>query len=499
MKAKTIIVSLIAASVLVSGIGIGGAILKGDGKNTNNIENFVELEDPTNIDFSKFSKEEQERLSAEANIPDKVFRMWLNEYLGKGGENYSPITVGELEYAEKDVIIANYGFQDITGIEYMKRVKRIDLTGNSFKTYEPLKELTGLHSLVLNGNHLNNDISFLSDMKDLRFIDLGDNEVNDISALAGLDKLESVYLYETQVVDISPLAGKTNLETLFLHETSVKDLSPLKEIPNLRNLALDGTKEVENLDSIKALTKIEELSITNVGIETIDFVKDMANLKLLYASHNKIKDISALSEKILLEELDLSYNEIEDINALIDSKNLEALDLSNNKIKSVEALKGKKKILHINLEDNQIAKWDTLQGAFPELTEFHGENNPAKVRQIEFYNGKPILKDVNSVDVVSTIKRITLYKGSETFEIEDKAVIKDVVSSLAKATEIGMVNVVSPEYNFNILYVDGTIQGVNIWFGEEGSEGTIMNKGNENMAYKLSVEDTNILRKHLAK
>lgn len=488
---------LLAGFIAAGGLGMY-FIVNGEDKSEPNQEVVNEIKE---LDFSKLSPEEQERLSAEANIPDKDFRMFLNHYLGKGSGNINPITVGELESATTDFIMNGTVVYDITGIEHLKNVKRMDLSENAFTTMEPLSKLENLDSLVVSANNLSN-VDFLKDMKKLKFLDIGYNKITDIEPLKELDNLDSLYMYQTDVTDISPIANKEHLANLFLQETPVKSLSPLETLPNLKVLGLHNTPNVENLAAISDLNKLEELSLTEMGLTDVSMLKNLANLKLLYVNGNSIKDISALKEKILLEEIDISNNQIEDLSPLIDSKNLQMVIASNNKIKSVEALKGKSQMLTLYLDNNDISDWSPLQGAFPTIESFVGEGNPAEVRQIEFYNGKPVMKSVTADEVANSVMRISVYtaNSNKPVEITDKKVISEIMGGLSKAQSMTeTVEIDEPEFNFNVLFVDGTIQGVNLWLGDKSDNnvGLITDKSNKELGYTLPLEETNTIRKHI--
>lgn len=491
------------ASYLLAGfIAAGGISMYFITNSPDNAEPNQEVVNETKeLDFSKLSPEEQERLSAEATIPDKDFRSFLNHYLGKGSGNFNPITVGELESATTDFIMNSTVVYDITGIEHLKNVKRMDLSENAFTSMEPLSKLDNLESLIVSANNLSN-VDFLKNMKKLKFLDIGYNQIESIEPLRNLNNLDSLYMYQTQVTDITPIADKEYLANLFLQETPVKSLSTLETLPNLKVLGLHNTPEVENLDSISKLTKLEELSLTKMGLTDITMLKDLANLKLAYLNGNKIKDITALKDKILLEELDISDNQVEDISPLTNSKNLQMFIATQNKIKSVEALKGKSKMLTLYIDNNDISDWSPLQGAFPDIESLMAEGNPAEVRQIEFYNGKPVMKSVSSEEVAKSVMRISVYvaNSKKPVEITDKKVISEIMAGLSKAQSMTEpVDIDDPEFNFNVLFVDGTIQGVNLWLGDKSDNnvGLITDKSNKELGYTLPLEETNTIRNHI--
>ena len=65
-----------------------------------------------------------------------------------------------------------------------------------------------------------------------RGVFLSGAEVSDLSPLSEINILEWLQLSRTQVSDLSPLAELKNVETLYLYDTQVSDLSPLSELKN---------------------------------------------------------------------------------------------------------------------------------------------------------------------------------------------------------------------------------------------------------------------------
>lgn len=129
-----------------------------------------------------------------------------------------------------------------------------------------LSEMTGLESLDISGSGLVDDISALSGLINLKYLDASVTAVKDLTPLKNLTKLEFLNLTGTDIfLDvpqcIEPLTGMTNLKYLYLsHETAARDfviddLSPLANMTQLRMLTLSGIKvsDISPLSGIKTL------------------------------------------------------------------------------------------------------------------------------------------------------------------------------------------------------------------------------------------------------
>lgn len=82
------------------------------------------------------------------------------------------------------------------------------------------------------------DISALSGLTNLTYLNLGLNNISDISALSGLTNLTDLYLGSNNIGDISALSGLTNLVSLGLTGNNISDVSALGELTNLTGLTL---------------------------------------------------------------------------------------------------------------------------------------------------------------------------------------------------------------------------------------------------------------------
>ena len=101
------------------------------------------------------------------------------------------------------------------------------------------------------------DLSWLTDLPDLRVLIIAVNRVTDITPLASLTKLEYLELFNNQISDLTPLKGLTHLMDLNISFNRITDLSPLYEMTWLRRLWLfncsgDGTGiPAETIETLK--------------------------------------------------------------------------------------------------------------------------------------------------------------------------------------------------------------------------------------------------------
>ena len=110
-----------------------------------------------------------------------------------------------------------------------------DLLFKSGKLYANLKTI----SLNIENNNVK-DISVLSPLRSLSWIDLGNNQVSNIEDLSTLKTLSSLNISKNEISNIDPLSKATNLAWLSIANNQIRDLSPLNSLPKLRHLVIEG-------------------------------------------------------------------------------------------------------------------------------------------------------------------------------------------------------------------------------------------------------------------
>ncbi|MEM7188672.1 MAG: leucine-rich repeat domain-containing protein [Pseudomonadota bacterium] len=99
-----------------------------------------------------------------------------------------------------------------------------------------------------------------------------DLRVADVSALTRVSDLRHLSItWSTKLSDIGPLAELTGLESLVLSDVKkVTDISPLAALSGLRALVYEGgiwnKQTAETLEPLTALTRLEELQMTNLKV-----------------------------------------------------------------------------------------------------------------------------------------------------------------------------------------------------------------------------------------
>ena len=282
--------------------------------------------------------------SPPVSIPDANLRAVIEDSLGKASD--APITRAEMATLTR-LDAPNSAIKDLTGLNSATGLMYLDL-GDEYVSSDGF----------VNSNSIS-DLSPLTGLSNLTWLELGYNSITDVSSLSVLANLTHLDVSFNSITDVSPLTKLTNLATLHLSGNSFRDISPLSTLTNLTRLELIATY-VSDVSALSSLTKLEVLDllgnrITEVRISDISALSSLTNLKWLRLSrHDKITDFSVLSSMRSLETLYLAETSVTDLLWISSLTALRSLSLFNNKISDVPPLSGLTNLVWLNLNRNSV-------------------------------------------------------------------------------------------------------------------------------------------------
>ena len=160
---------------------------------------------------------------------------------------------------------------DLTGIENLKGLQKLNLNNNQISNITALQGLTNLTSIYLSGN-LISDITSLQGLTNLTFLDLDNNKIIDTTALQGLNNLTELHLSGNQISAITALQGLNRLVYLDLSSNKISSITALKGLTNLVYLDLSSNliSGITDLQGLFKLTTLylnsNSISVTNIAL-----------------------------------------------------------------------------------------------------------------------------------------------------------------------------------------------------------------------------------------
>ncbi len=124
----------------------------------------------------------------------------------------------------------------------LARLTSLELTDTSrpITNLKGLEQAINLETLVIRNQKRITDFSPLSDLTELRTLEISSSGFSDLSILSGLTNLQHLNLADNDIRDVSGLLVLTNLLTLDLRNNQIRDVSPLETLTNLEQLLVAG-------------------------------------------------------------------------------------------------------------------------------------------------------------------------------------------------------------------------------------------------------------------
>ena len=289
--------------------------------------------EPENEEVTEAAPVGEIELSAE-QFPDQVILTFAGTCDKDGNGSLSEAECMEVE----ELAMPNAGITDLKGVENFRNLQRVDVSQNAIGDFTPVKDLSSLQILKVNGNPAS---------------------VLDVTGCSSLKKL---YAQNSTFSELH-VTGLGSLEEVRIENNHLTDLD-LTGLTSLRALSCYGN-QLHTLDARPAAA-LEVLQADSNGMESL-LVEGLGNLKTLHCQNNNLQQIS-LSGLRALEEFNAANNSLREL--IVDEATALKTVLAGNNQLSGEFRFGTAK--QVSVENNQITN---LIGAEENIAYLNFNNN----------------------------------------------------------------------------------------------------------------------------
>ena len=289
--------------------------------------------EPENEEVPEAAPAGEIELSAE-QFPDQVILTFAGTCDKDGNGSLSEAECMEVE----ELAMPNAGITDLKGVENFRNLQRVDVSQNAIGDFTPVKDLSSLQILKVNGNAAS---------------------VLDVTGCSSLKKL---YAQNSTFSELH-VTGLGSLEEVRIENNHLTDLD-LTGLTSLRALSCYGN-QLHTLDARPAAV-LEVLQADSNGMESL-LVEGLGNLKTLHCQNNNLQQIS-LSGLGALEEFNAANNSLTEL--IVDEATALKTVLAGNNQLSGEFRFGTAK--QVSVENNQITN---LIGAEENIAYLNFNNN----------------------------------------------------------------------------------------------------------------------------
>ena len=249
---------------------------------------------------------------------------------------------------------------------------------------DELKFLVALDSLDLSMQFQIDDISPLSEMRQLRYLNLSQTGVKDLLPIryasnlislnlsfTAVDNLEVLryfkklkkleiqgcHLLDQEIFNVLPQVSELNIS-----ETALLDFAELARFQKLTHLNVSGTS-LNSTDWLSSMVELQWIDLSKTGINQIELSRELFNLKKMDVSNTYISSVDFISYLPALTELSVEYTQVADLSPSVSHPALRKVfaDFSLVKNEQVSRLmKQRKSLLILTDTDLLIAWWNEL-------------------------------------------------------------------------------------------------------------------------------------------
>ena len=290
-------------------------------------------------------------------------------------------------------------------------------------------------------NDLSPLVEPLSELSDMRSLNLWGNQITDLSPLQDLqnkDQIQTIYLSDNNISDLIPFKGFSRLYQIELIGNPITDLTPLSELPNLSSIWLSGGSGLD-IKQVLMLPKLSHLSLHRFSPIDLSFLSESStlnhlniigceitktaplNLKHLVLKDNNISDLSDLAVMMNLEEISISKNNVSDLTPLINLKKLRYIYLSDGNISNLEPLTQLTDLSDLGLPKNNISDLKPISRLKNLIRLDLSDNRISNLAPLSQLSGLTRLNlknneidDFSPLRVLTNLKELTLSKNDVT-------------------------------------------------------------------------------------
>ena len=213
----------------------------------------------------------------------------------------------------------NLTISNLIPLSELTELKEINISNTLIDDLTPIRNLNKLEVFNCSGTPMSN-IEPLRYTTAIKELNCSDTPIENVRVIANLRELTELDLSNTSISQLNALSALTNLTHLKISGTKISDLTPLKNLKRLSDLNLSNT-QLQNLTSIDSLTSVQNINIDSTNIVSLNSLSNFSKLTVLQANHTAIADLSPLNHHPSLKVIycDNSNVTMNEANGFMDS------------------------------------------------------------------------------------------------------------------------------------------------------------------------------------
>ncbi|WP_026952161.1 leucine-rich repeat domain-containing protein [Algoriphagus mannitolivorans] len=215
-------------------------------------------------------------------------------------------------------------------------------------------KFVSIDTLNISGNTGIRTLAPLSELRDLKVIDISNTQIRDLGPISNVTFLENLDISHTPTRNIKFIKYSDRLKALNISHTQVDSIQELLNLKSLISLKADQTP-ISSFSVLNQFKNLEELSLRESGFNNPENIQELKGLKSLDLSRNYMVNLSSLAGFKEMVNLNLSQTNIQDLSPLKEFENLEFLDVTATPVSDLTPLHGLSKLRKVLADETQLS------------------------------------------------------------------------------------------------------------------------------------------------
>jgi len=163
--------------------------------------------------------------------------------------------------------------------------QRFELSSTDSVDLALLYKFVSVDSLNFSGNRQIRQLAPLSELRDLKFLDISNTTISNLAPISNITFLESLILANTPTSEIQFIKYADRLKYLDISNTKIENILELINLPKLTTLKA-GQTPIQNFAGLNQFKNLQELDLSESGFNNLENIKDLTQLQRLDLSKN---------------------------------------------------------------------------------------------------------------------------------------------------------------------------------------------------------------------
>lgn len=261
------------------------------------------------------------------------------------------VSVYTTKVSRDEELVAWWASLDFPWKAYFKN--RFGMTPTDSVPLDQLYRFVSIDTLNISDNAEITGLQPLSELRDLKVIDISNTVIADLAPISNVTFLESLNLTNTPTSDIQFIKYSDRLKHLDVSNTQIDDISQLLNLKSLVSLNAENTP-IMSFGVLNEFKNLIQLDLNGSGFNNVENIKDLKKLESLNLGGNYMINFSALGGLAALKNLNLSESNLQDVSPLKTLANLEVLDITKTQVSDITSLEALPNLKKISADETKL-------------------------------------------------------------------------------------------------------------------------------------------------